>query len=140
MALSVDDGIGRVIELGKARIIRPILVAVSAPGTHHGKSYFISKACQSLSAQGYDAWFTTDFDHSDGYVPYLMNDRDYYFLHIGMSGPVSGYVNRRTREYAGRDVDIHVLVYNPQMMTMPLRTDDMDIVVENPGSTRKGKL
>jgi len=140
MTLDIHQGIGRIVELGRTKPIKPVLVAVHAPGAHHGKTYFINRACRSLSAHGYDVWSTNDFDHPDGYAPYLMNDRDYYFFHIGMKGPRPDVVNDYTRRYLGRDADIHVLVYNPRMVPRPMIRKGVDIVIENPGSTRKGKL
>jgi len=145
MVYAIQDGIQELLRMDIPTDPKPIFIAVHSPpagrcvggiSSDHGKSHFIDTAITGLMVAGRKAGFTEYHDTPQGYIPFHLIGKDYYFLHIAGGSMNGEKADRSCQKHMGRDCDVHILVYNPSMLTGDISDllDKFDIVLENPKS------
>ena len=109
--------------------VKPVLVAACGM-PDFGKTFFQSKAMEKLPNTGITA--SHDAEQAYRYADHF----DYLFIHA-VASPQE--VCEQTRRYLGRDTDINVFIYNPNLFSPDLETitGEYDIVILNPDSKVK---
>ncbi len=109
--------------------IKPVLVAVYG-SSNGGKTFFQSKAGEKLPNTGITA--SHDAEQAYRYAGHF----DYLFIHA-VASPQE--VCEQTRRHLGRDTDINVFIYNPNLVSPDLEAiaREYDIAIPNPDSRVK---
>ena len=142
--MDFDKGLERLVELVEDKMpIKPVLVAVFAPGPHSGKTFLRSKLQEKLREKGYMAHGTPNYNSARWYASCYYGRSDAFILEIGI---VPDYeqldidcINLDTRRIVDKDIDLTVLIYNPKTASPPLdRLDGLyDLVISNPEAEKK---
>ena len=148
MYLTVERGIERLLSAYDPHKQKPIVVAVHSPTTQHnrdcsqadhGKTYFSKKSIEAMASNGFRADFTDEFERPAHLLERPLSVYDCLILHMVTPNADIGAGNKLSQELLGRDVDVNVLIFNPNSLRKVVEdiSPKFDIVVENPYSTKK---
>ena len=126
---TIDEALDLIEVKSLQIVVKPVLVAVYG-SSNGGKTFFQSKAREKLPNTG----ITASHDTEQAYR--YANHFDYLFIHA-VASPQE--VCEQTRKYLGRDTDVNVFIYNPNLFSPDLEaiTREYDILILNPDSKVK---
>ncbi len=148
MYLTIERRIGKLLNDYDAHKQKPIVVAVHSPtvehnislnSADHGKTYFSQKSIEAMASKGFRADFTDEFERPVHLLERPLSVYNYLILHMVTPNADIGAGNNSSQELLGRNVDVNVLIFNPNLLRKDVEdiSSKFDMVVENPYSTRK---
>lgn len=92
-----------------------------------------------MASKGFRADFTDEFERPVHLLERPLSVYNYLILHMVTPNADIGAGNNRSQELLGRNVDVNVLIFNPNLLRKDVEdiSSKFDMVVENPYSTRK---